>query len=246
MMPLAEPPPRDSRFGSPLKLSRAAGGGRGSDLSDVDRRQPASAGLLPGPARGQAGAPGSAAGSASGPALISDLVPFVLGIEQSSPAAQFLSRRFPRFRRTCLGCQSLDGFTAGRGDAGAVDAGRQPVADHGPRPMVLPAAASPALSRIAGRRVGLLLGPPTAPDLLMSDDGRVLGLRNEKGVVHVASIASSDTWARRSGQDGAKRWLAVCSRCLKCALQEKSSGTVTNRLEMGFGGTYSGSQESHS
>jgi hypothetical protein len=32
--------------------------------------------------------------------------------------------------------------------------------------------------------MGLLLGPPTAPDLLMSDDGRVLGLRNEKGVVH--------------------------------------------------------------
>ena len=57
--------------------------------------------------------------------------------------------------------------------------------------------------------MGLLLGPPTAPDLLMSDDGRVLGLRDEKGVVRVASTASSaDTWARRSGQDGAKRWLA--------------------------------------
>ena len=25
--------------------------------------------------------------------------------------------------------------------------------------------------------IGLLLGPPKAPDLLMSDDGRVLGLR---------------------------------------------------------------------
>ena len=33
--------------------------------------------------------------------------------------------------------------------------------------------------------MGLLLGPPTAPDLLMSDDGRVLGLRDEKGVVRV-------------------------------------------------------------
>jgi competence protein ComEC len=60
--------------------------------------------------------------------------------------------------------------------------------------------------------IGLLLGPPPAPDLLMSDDGRVLGLRDEKGVVHVASSRVdrfvADTWARRSGQDGAKRWLA--------------------------------------
>ncbi len=60
--------------------------------------------------------------------------------------------------------------------------------------------------------VGLLLGPPPAPDLLMSDDGRVLGLRDDKGVVHVASSRTdrfvADTWARRSGQEGAKRWLA--------------------------------------
>ena len=69
--------------------------------------------------------------------------------------------------------------------------------------------------RLAGLPVvaiGLLLGPPPAPDLLMSDDGRVLGLRDEKGVVHVASSRTdrfvADTWARRSGQDGAKRWLA--------------------------------------
>ncbi len=59
---------------------------------------------------------------------------------------------------------------------------------------------------------GLLLGPPPAPDLLMSDDGRVLGLRDDKGVVHVASARVdrfvADTWARRSGQEGAKRWLA--------------------------------------
>ena len=60
--------------------------------------------------------------------------------------------------------------------------------------------------------IGLLLGPPPAPDLLMSDDGRVLGLRDEKGVVHVASSRTdrfvADTWARRSGQEGARRWLA--------------------------------------
>ena len=67
--------------------------------------------------------------------------------------------------------------------------------------------------RLAGLPIvacGLLLGPPKAPDLLMSDDGRVLGLRDEKGVVHVASSRTdrfvADTWARRSGQEGAKRW----------------------------------------
>mgnify|MGYP003575086352 CR=1 FL=1 len=60
--------------------------------------------------------------------------------------------------------------------------------------------------------VGLLLGPPPAPDLLMSGEGRVLGLRDDKGVVHVASTRTdrfvADTWARRSGQEGARRWLA--------------------------------------
>jgi competence protein ComEC len=58
--------------------------------------------------------------------------------------------------------------------------------------------------------VGLLLGPGPAPDLLMSEDGRVLGLRDQSGVVHVASARLdrfvSDAWARRSGQDGAKKW----------------------------------------
>jgi competence protein ComEC len=58
--------------------------------------------------------------------------------------------------------------------------------------------------------VGLLLGPPPAPDLLMSEDGRVLGLRDDRGVVHVASARTdrfvSDAWARRQGQEGAKRW----------------------------------------
>ena len=57
---------------------------------------------------------------------------------------------------------------------------------------------------------GLLVPPPSTPDLLMSDDGRVLGLRDDRGVVHVASARTdrfvSDTWARRSGQEGAKRW----------------------------------------
>jgi competence protein ComEC len=60
--------------------------------------------------------------------------------------------------------------------------------------------------------VALMLGPGKAPDLLMSEDGRVLGLRDQQGVVHVASARIdrfvSDTWARRSGQDGAKRWNA--------------------------------------
>jgi competence protein ComEC len=58
--------------------------------------------------------------------------------------------------------------------------------------------------------VGLLLSPPRAPDLLMSEDGRVLGLRDAQGVVHVASVRTdrfvSEAWARRSGQEGAKRW----------------------------------------
>ena len=58
--------------------------------------------------------------------------------------------------------------------------------------------------------IGLLLGPPPAPDLLMSEDGRVLGLRDERGMVHIASARTdrfvSDAWARRQGQEGAKRW----------------------------------------
>ena len=44
----------------------------------------------------------------------------------------------------------------------------------------------------------------------MSEDGRVLGLRDERGMVHVASARTdrfvSDAWARRSGQEGARRW----------------------------------------
>ncbi|MBL0898621.1 MAG: ComEC family competence protein, partial [Reyranella sp.] len=59
--------------------------------------------------------------------------------------------------------------------------------------------------------IGLMLGPPPAPDLLMSEDGRVLGLRDERGVVHVASARTdrfvSESWARRHGQEGAaRRW----------------------------------------
>jgi len=67
--------------------------------------------------------------------------------------------------------------------------------------------------RFAGLPVaiaGLLLshGPP--PDLLMSEDGRVLGLRDQEGIVHVASMRTdrfvADAWARRSGQEGATKW----------------------------------------
>ena len=58
--------------------------------------------------------------------------------------------------------------------------------------------------------LGLLLGAGPAPDLLMSEDGRVLGLRDQQGVVHVASQRSdrfiSQAWARRSGQEGATKW----------------------------------------
>ena len=60
--------------------------------------------------------------------------------------------------------------------------------------------------------VALMLGPGKAPDLLMSEDGRVLGLRDEHGIVHVASARTdrfvSDAWARRSGQEGARKWTA--------------------------------------
>jgi hypothetical protein len=56
----------------------------------------------------------------------------------------------------------------------------------------------------------------------------------------------ADVWRGRAARSVPSAGSPVCSRSLKCALQEKSSGSVTNRLEMGFGGTYSGSQESHS
>ncbi len=60
--------------------------------------------------------------------------------------------------------------------------------------------------------VALVLGPGKAPDLLMSEDGRILGLRDQQGVVHVASARIdrfvTETWARRSGQEGAKKWMA--------------------------------------
>jgi competence protein ComEC len=69
--------------------------------------------------------------------------------------------------------------------------------------------------RLAGLPValaGLLLGPAPAPDLLMSEDGRVLGLRDQQGIVHVASPRIdrfvADAWARRSGQLAARKWVA--------------------------------------
>jgi len=71
--------------------------------------------------------------------------------------------------------------------------------------------------------MGLLLAPPTAPDLLMSDDGRVLGLRDGKGVVRVRF----DRFVPTPGRGGAARAAPsagspACSWCLKCALQKKA------------------------
>ena len=58
-MPLEVPPPRTSRFGSPLVLSRVHWVRpelrRRSQISDLDRGQPVAAGDLPGSARRQAG-----------------------------------------------------------------------------------------------------------------------------------------------------------------------------------------------
>lgn len=60
--------------------------------------------------------------------------------------------------------------------------------------------------------IALMLGTGPEPDLLMSEDGRVLGLRDRQGTVQVASARSdrfvTDAWARRSGQDGARKWTA--------------------------------------
>jgi competence protein ComEC len=64
--------------------------------------------------------------------------------------------------------------------------------------------------------LGLLLSPPKAPDLLMSEDGRVLGLKDDMGAVHIASARTdrfvSEMWARRQGQDGARKWLATAEQ----------------------------------
>src|SRR5712691_4431348 len=65
-MPLAQPPPRDSRFGSPLKLSRVhwVRPEMVVELPHLDRGQPSAAGLLSGAAGGQASAAGGAVDSA--------------------------------------------------------------------------------------------------------------------------------------------------------------------------------------
>jgi ATP-dependent DNA ligase len=71
-MPLEVPPPRASRFRWPLVLSRALGAaraGRRSQISHLDRRQPAAAGRLRGPARGQAGDRSPPPGAASKPLI---------------------------------------------------------------------------------------------------------------------------------------------------------------------------------
>ena len=69
--------------------------------------------------------------------------------------------------------------------------------------------------RLAGLPVavaGLMLSPGPAPDLLMSEDGKVLGLRDRLGTVQVASARIdrfvTDAWARRSGQEGVRKWNA--------------------------------------
>jgi len=69
--------------------------------------------------------------------------------------------------------------------------------------------------RLAGLPVavaGLMLSPGPAPDLLMSEDGKVLGLRDGQGRVQVASARIdrfvTDAWARRSGQEGVRKWNA--------------------------------------
>ncbi|MBV8394173.1 MAG: ComEC/Rec2 family competence protein [Alphaproteobacteria bacterium] len=58
--------------------------------------------------------------------------------------------------------------------------------------------------------IGLMLGPTPEPDLLMSEDGRVLGMRDRQGTLQIASARVdrfvSDAWARRSGQEGARKW----------------------------------------
>lgn len=68
--------------------------------------------------------------------------------------------------------------------------------------------------RLAGLPVvlaALILGPGRAPDLLMSEDGRVLALRDQNGILHVASPRIdrfvADAWARRSGQESARKWV---------------------------------------
>jgi competence protein ComEC len=69
--------------------------------------------------------------------------------------------------------------------------------------------------RLAGVPViaaGLLLSPGPAADLLMSEDGRVLGVRDGHGVLQVASRRTDrfvvEAWARRTGQSGARKWTA--------------------------------------
>lgn len=69
--------------------------------------------------------------------------------------------------------------------------------------------------RLAGLPViviALMLSAGRPPDLLMSEDGRVLGLRDSHGTLQVASQRTdrfvTQAWARRSGQGGAHKWNA--------------------------------------
>jgi competence protein ComEC len=58
----------------------------------------------------------------------------------------------------------------------------------------------------------LMLRPGPEPDLLMSGDGRVLGFHDDHGTLQVASQRTdrfvTDAWARRGGQNGARKWMA--------------------------------------
>ena len=69
--------------------------------------------------------------------------------------------------------------------------------------------------RLAGMPVilaGLMLSAGPAADLLISEDGRMLGVRDGHGVLQVASRRTDrfvvDAWARRTGQNGARKWNA--------------------------------------
>jgi hypothetical protein len=48
---------------------------------------------------------------------------FILATEPNSPEARCAGAGFPHLRRTCLGRQSLEGFTGGAGASGTVAAG---------------------------------------------------------------------------------------------------------------------------
>jgi competence protein ComEC len=60
--------------------------------------------------------------------------------------------------------------------------------------------------------VALMLSPGPPHDLLMSENGRVMAVRDKLGTLQIATVRTdrfvTDAWARRSGQDGARKWEA--------------------------------------